>query len=111
MMLSSNEVSNCCDDRDSNERERERDSVCVCVSKPKLAAANGGGVEYLWWAIASKQATRKLMKKPTEERRSEASEREQERGISEVLARCLDSLGIIPFGCLRCGNNDYYFAL
>jgi hypothetical protein len=54
-MLSSNEViSNCCGDCDFPMRERAR----VCVSKPKLAAANGGGMEYLWCTtIASKQAS------------------------------------------------------
>jgi hypothetical protein len=51
---------------------------------------------------ASKQHERKssklMRKKATKERNDEASE--PERGISEVLARCLDSLGIIPFRCL-----------
>jgi hypothetical protein len=63
-------------------------------------------MEYLWCTtIASKQAARKKVqyideKESHETKGTTRQASEPERGISEVLARCLDSLGIIPFRCL-----------
>lgn len=104
-MLSSNEVSNCCDDCDSNERVRVRACVCVQAEVGSSKWRRSG----VLMVGKRKQATRKPgeLRKPAKERHGEARRGEAgeaERGISEVLARCLDSLGIIPFRCLCCGK-------